>query len=113
MEPCNKFSPSVGRLHAAKAADREMCAKCGEHRIDHAMDAGGIGHPLDMRRCTFCGNMERISSTCTTYPQDVAVQRLDAVKEELRDQRARHATPSIKRAVAKVDGKPFIMGPQD
>jgi hypothetical protein len=40
-------------------------------------------------------------------------ERLRAVKAEIGAQRERHATPSIKRAVAKVDGKPFIAGPTD
>ena len=42
-------------------------------------------------------------------PQD----RLDAVKADLADQRARGAEPSLKRAVARVDGTPMPNGPFD
>jgi hypothetical protein len=68
---CTRFVAGGGRGY-------EWCATCGVHRIDHAYDAGGIGHPPpkdpfdwptgagDRSPCPGCGQIEDHDYGCPT-----------------------------------------------
>lgn len=40
--PCGDFAPDT------LGDDPNVCTTCFYHRIDHAWDAGGIGHPITL-----------------------------------------------------------------